>query len=498
MSQDPVFGLSQRLPPSNIQAEQSLLGAILANNRALERCPGLEPEHFADPVHGRLFQVCQKIVQAGGVADGVTLKNRLEHSGILDEVGGTAYLAQLLSAMVGIINAGEYAAAVREAWVRRQVIDISAQAINCAFGTDPDLDPATIVTDAVDQMMKVSEVADLQAAGTWADAVDAAVDGSEEAAHAGEGHCLLTGIATLDSLWGGFWPGFLDLLGARLGQGKTGLAMQIAEHVARGLPEGQAVQIFSLDMSREDLAVRMLASATGIPSDSIRRGKVSMAEGEALVLARKDLRGLPLLVPDKAGMTLSEVCMGARIAVKRKGAVLVIVDHMIRIRPDKSMRNMSRTEQVDLIAWTLKELAKELGVPVLALTQLSRMTDRREGAGSQRPQISDMMYGGESHADNIALLWREETYLGAKPPEPPARLKAETKAEMSAEWWKKKEALANKAEVILAKRRFGQVGAVMLDFDGPRTRFGIVRDGSTRDMWQPPPADSVMPEWVTE
>jgi replicative DNA helicase len=109
-----------------------------------------------------------------------------------------------------------------------------------------------------------------------------------------------------------------------------------------------------------------------------------------------------------------------------------------------------------------------------------------------------MMYGGESHADNIALLWREETYLGAKPPEPPARLKAETKAEMSAEWWKKKEALANKAEVILAKRRFGQVGAVMLDFDGPRTRFGIVRDGSTRDMWQPPPADSVMPEWVTE
>ena len=464
-----------REPPQNIRAEQALLGALLSNNKALETVAFLKPEHFADPAHGHIFRAIARRVAQGHLADAVTLKVEFENSGILNELGGTAYLVELLASMVTISGIPEYGKVIHDAWMRRQVIDISAQLQTSAFGDDPEAEPRTIVIEGVDLLTQIGADATTEKAASWAGAIDEAVEGADRAAHAGEGACLLTGIRSLDDLWGGFWPGFLDILGARLGQGKTALAMQIAEHIARNLPEGRAVQIFSLDMSRADLANRMLASATGIPSDDIRRGRINHVNAEALLLARKDLRSLPLLVPDKASMTISELCMIARTNVRRRGVAIIIVDHMMRIRPDASMRGLSRAEQVDTIAWTLKELAKDLEVPVLALSQLSRTTDRRDGPQGARPQISDLAYAGETHADNIALLWREETYLGKRPPDPPARLKEETRIQIIADWEKRREAVAGKAEIILAKRRFGQIGAVTIEFDGPRTRFSDVK-----------------------
>ena len=234
----PLLGLSQRLPPSNVQAEQALLGALLANNRAYERVSEfLAPEHFADPIHGRIYQAIARRIEAGQLADAVTLKAEFEHSGVLEEVGGTAYLAQLLTAMVGIINAGEYGRAVHDAWLRRQLIDIGETVVNNAFGADAELDGAQQIEAAEHSLFQLAT--DGAVAGgfvTFERALTEAIHGAERAfKRAGHVSGLTTGLRDLDAKMGGLHPSDLVILAGRPGMGKTALATKIAFGAAKAL-----------------------------------------------------------------------------------------------------------------------------------------------------------------------------------------------------------------------------------------------------------------------
>ena len=298
----PLLGLSQRLPPSNLQAEQALLGALLANNRAYERVSEfLAPQHFADPVHGRIFQAISRRVEAGQLADAVTLKGEFEHGGVLDEVGGTAYLAQLLGAMIGIINAGEYGRAIHDAWLRRQLIDIGEIVVNNAFGAEPELDAAKQIEAAEQSLFELAK--DGGSSGGFISlqsALTQAVLGVERAV-SGAGHVmgLTTGLRDLDKKTGGLHPSDLVILAGRPGMGKTSLATTIAYGAGKALlaearqadPHAvpkKCVAFFSLEMSAEQLATRLLSEETRIQSDRIRLGDISQRDFDKFVGASRE------------------------------------------------------------------------------------------------------------------------------------------------------------------------------------------------------------------
>jgi len=282
----PLLGLSQRLPPANLQAEQALLGALLANNRAYERVAEfLAPEHFAHAAHGRIFQAIARRIEAGQLADAVTLRAEFEHSGLLDELGGAAYLAQLLSAMVGIINAGEYGRAIHDAWLRRQLIDIGETVVNRAFGAEPELAGGDQVEAAEQSLFDLATKGGNEGGFvSFEHALGEAIGIAERAfRRSGSVSGLSTGLRDLDSKTGGLHPSDLLILAGRPGMGKTALATKIAFGAARALladaraadpaaePRG-TVAIFSLEMSAEQLATRLLAEEARVSSDRIRRG----------------------------------------------------------------------------------------------------------------------------------------------------------------------------------------------------------------------------------
>ncbi|MGC8469869.1 MAG: DnaB-like helicase N-terminal domain-containing protein, partial [Acetobacteraceae bacterium] len=269
----PLAGLGPRLPPANLQAEQALLGALLANNRAYERVAEfLAAEHFADPIHGRIFQAIARRIEAGQIADAITLKGEFEHSGLLEEVGGVGYLAQLLAAMVGIINAGDYGRAIHDAWIRRQLIELGEVMVNRAFGAEPELDGVAQI-EAGEQAL--FDLATTGASGggfiSFESALAEAIRGAERAfLRSGHVAGLATGLRDLDARMGGLHPSDLLILAGRPGMGKSALATKIAFGAARALaaeaeaagegrrPRGQ-IALFSLEMSAEQLATRLLA-----------------------------------------------------------------------------------------------------------------------------------------------------------------------------------------------------------------------------------------------
>ncbi|MDE2006677.1 MAG: replicative DNA helicase, partial [Rhodospirillales bacterium] len=304
----PLLGLSQRLPPSNVAAEQALLGALLANNKAYERVAEfLIPEHFADPIHGRIFQAVARRIEAGQLADAVTLKTEFEHSGVLEEVGGVAYLAQLLTSMVGIINAGEYGRAIHDAWLRRQLIDVGETVVNNAFGADPELDGAKQI-EAAEQSLFDLATGDSSQGGfvSFQRALTEAIEGAARAfQRAGHVSGLTTGLRDLDSRTGGFHPSDLLVLAGRPGMGKTALATKIAFGAAKALaaearaadPNAApraAVAIFSLEMSAEQLATRLLSEEARISGDRIRRGDIGQREFDNFVRVSGEIATLPI------------------------------------------------------------------------------------------------------------------------------------------------------------------------------------------------------------
>jgi replicative DNA helicase len=480
----PLLGLSQRLPPSNAQAEQALLGALLANNKAYERVGEfLAPEHFVDPVNGRIYAAIVRRVEAGQLADPITLKAEFEHSGVLDEVGGTAYLAQLLSAMVGIINAGEYGRAIHDAWLRRQLIDIGESVVNNAFGAQPELDGSGQV-EAAEQALF-----DLAAKGgkdggfvTFERALTEAIHNAERAFHR-SGHVsgLSTGLRDLDKKTGGLHPSDLLILAGRPGMGKTALATKIAFGAARALldearrddpraePKG-SVAIFSLEMSAEQLATRLLAEEARISGDRIRRGDIGQKDFDRFVQVSREIGGLPLHIDDTPAITLSALRTRCRRLMRTKGLSLIVVDYLQLMRPAAGTRPENRVLEISQITQGLKAIAKELALPLIALSQLSRSVESRE---DKRPLLSDLRESGsiEQDADVVMFVYRDEYYLQQRAPKQLA-FDHDDKFHTAVEKWQRDmENVHNRAELLIEKNRHGATGKIDLFFEGEFTRF---------------------------
>jgi len=480
----PLLGMSQRLPPANLQAEQALLGALLANNKAYERVSEfLEPAHFVDPVHGRIYTAIMRRIEAGHLADGVTLKAELEHSGSLDEVGGTNYLAQLMSSMVGIINAGEYGRAIHDAWLRRNLIELGETVVNRAFGAEDELDGREQVEAAEQALFDLATKGGSDGGFvTFERALTDAVVGAERAYRlAGHVSGLSTGLRDLDAKTGGMHPSDLLILAGRPGMGKTALATKIAFGAAQALVDAArkedpnalpktAVAIFSLEMSAEQLATRLLSETARVSSDRIRRGDIGQRDFDRFVQVSRDIASLPIHIDDTPAISLSALRTRCRRLKRTKGLSLVVVDYLQLMRPAAGTKPESRVLEISQITQGLKAIAKELGVPVLALSQLSRAVEGRE---DKRPMLSDLRESGtiEQDADSVMFVYRDEYYLMQRAPKQ-LGFDGEDKFQTALEKWQRDmEQVHNKAELILVKQRHGPTGKIDLFFEAEFTRF---------------------------
>ncbi|MFY8105448.1 MAG: replicative DNA helicase [Elstera sp.] len=462
--------LPVRLPPHNDEAEMALLGAILHNNRAFERViEFLRPEHFANRIHGKIFEAVGKLIDRGQIADPITLKQYFESNRDLTEIGGFQYLMTLAGSLVSVINAEDYGRVIHELFVRRQLIEIGEEAVNLAFNPLPDQSAHTQIELVEQQLFNLATVGDIETGfQPFHQAITASLR-MAEAAYRRDGKLagVPSGLRDLDRLLGGLHNSDLLILAARPSMGKTALATNIAYNAARVVkdPETQrkhSVAFFSLEMSSEQLATRVLSDVAQIQSHRIQRGDLQPDDFERLVIASQQLERLSLYIDDTPALSITSVRTRARRLKRQSGLDLIVVDYLQLLRGTDRSSSDNRVQEVSEITRGLKAIAKELDVPVIALSQLSRQVENRE---DKRPQLSDLRESGsiEQDADVVMFIYREEYYLARKEP-------AEGTAEHDA-WKAEMERYHNRAEIIIAKQRHGPIGRVVVHFDGNTTRF---------------------------
>jgi replicative DNA helicase len=474
-----------RTPPYNTEAEQALLGAILINNSAYLRVSELlQPEHFGNAVHGRIFAAIGKLLGRGQVANPVTLKNLFDQDGALTEIGGAQYLARLAAAAVTIINAGDYGRAVHDLYLRRELITLGEDVVNDAFRQDLD-DPAGEQIERAEKKLFDLAIAGESEGGfrAFGTALTSAILNAEAAfKRSGKTVGVATGFVDLDRKLGGLHPSDLIVLAGRPSMGKTALATNIAFNAARNYrppsaPEvrkvaedGAVVGFFSLEMSAEQLATRILAEESGVSSDRIRRGDVSHEDFDRFVQASQRLAAVKLFIDDTPALNVTALRTRARRLMRQQGLGLIVIDYLQLLRPSSQVRAQdNRVQEISEITRGLKALAKELDVPVLALSQLSRAVEQRE---DKRPMLADLRESGsiEQDADVVMFIFREEYYLSREPSRRPDE--AENKfSERYQEWRERLEKVHGLGEIIVAKQRHGPIGTVKLRFEAETTKF---------------------------
>jgi replicative DNA helicase len=488
-------GEARREPPVNVEAEQALLGAILANNRAYEKVADfLRPGHFADDAHGRIYEACGRLIERGQQANAITLKNLFEHDEALADVGGSQYLAKLQSHYVTIINAADYGRTIHDLYLRRELIALGEDVVNEAFDQDLDVGASEQIETAEQKLYNLAEVG--QSEGGFRSFKSAVVEAIEmtEAALKRDSHVagVATGFTDLDHLLGGLHPSDLVILAGRPSMGKTALATNIAYNAAatkRRTPgsdggtveTSETVAFFSLEMSAEQLATRILSEQAHVRSDSMRRGEIRDDEFDRIFETSRHLHDLPLFIDDTPALSIPALRTRARRLKRQDGLGLIVVDYLQLMQSPAGMRIENRVQEVSEITRGLKAVAKELNVPVVALSQLSRQTEQRD---DKRPQLSDLRESGsiEQDADVVMFLYREEYYLARERPSQKAS-QSDIKHQEDVERYEKRLSEArNKAEVISAKQRHGPIGAIRLHFNGEFTQFNdLVEDDHLPD-----------------
>jgi replicative DNA helicase len=471
-----------RTAPHNIEVEQALLGAILVNNEAFYRVSDfLAPAHFFEPLHQKLFELAGSLIRAGKVATPVTLKTFLPAD--LDVAGLTAsqYLARLAAEATTVINAEDYGRTIYDLAIRRSLIVIGEDMVNVAFDAPVDLAPQDQIEDAERRLYELAETGRYDGGfQRFAAALTTAVD---MAAHAYQRDGKLSGLATglkdLDRMMGGLQQSDLVILAGRPGIGKTSLATNIAYNVARAWrgevkPDGRIATVdggivgfFSLEMSAEQLATRIISEQSGIPSHRIRRGDIKTTDFDLIVDVAREMETLPLYIDQTGGLSIAQLAARARRLKRQRGLDLLVIDYIQLLQGSTRRALEGRVQEVTEITTNLKALAKELNVPVLALSQLSRQVENRE---DKRPQLSDLRESGsiEQDADVVMFVFREEYYLANK--EPRAGTPEHEK------WRIDMDTVHGKAEVIVGKQRHGPTGTVRLQFDAEVTRFANLAD----------------------
>jgi len=475
----------ERTPPANYEAEQQLLGALLANNKAYDRVAEfLEPRHFADERHARIYEAIGQLIQRGSQADPITLKNRFEADQTLTEIGGAQYLARLARAVTAIVNAHDYARLIHDLALRRELIAVGEDMVNDAYAQDLERPAAGQIESAEQKLFDLSKTGVGEGGfRPFAQTLTAAID-MAEAAYKRDSHVtgVTTGLIDLDKKLGGLHPSDLVVLAARPSMGKTALATKIAFNAAEAyrervgddgrkeVIEGAKVAFFSLEMSAEQLATRILSEETEIPSDKIRRGEVREQDFPRFVEAAQRLQRLPLFIDDTPALSIAALRTRARRLSRTAGLGMIVVDYLQLLTLPAGSNTDGRVQEISAITRGLKAIAKELNVPVLALSQLSRAVEQRE---DKRPQLSDLRESGtiEQDADVVMFIFREEYYHSRG--EPMRREGEDDKkfGDRVEEWQQRGNEIHNVAEVIIGKQRHGPIGTVRLYFDGTYTKF---------------------------
>lgn len=476
-----------RSPPHNLPAEQALLGAILVNNRAYERVSEfLKSEHFYDPGHQRIYAAVAKMVERGQHATPVTLKSYFDNDATLAPDGGSAYLAELAAYVVSVVNATDYGKTIHDLFLRRQLIEVGTDMVNEAYQHDLDVDAMDQIETAEKQLFDLASTGDVRGGFVaFSESLKAAIT-TAESAFKRSSHVtgVTSGLRDLDRKLGGLHPSDLIILAGRPSMGKTALATNIAFNAAKAHMqttgnEGAPVGFFSLEMSAEQLATRILAGEAEVSGDKIRRGEIKDSDFPKFVQASQDLSRVPFFVDDTPALTIAAVRTRCRRLKRTHGLGMVVVDYLQLLRGASTRGNENRVQEISEITRGLKAIAKELEVPVLALSQLSRAVEMRE---DKRPQLADLRESGsiEQDADVVMFVYREQYYLERAEPARRPEESEEKYNDRYAAWQQRYAEVHNTAEAIIAKQRHGPIGSVRLYFDGQYTRFGDL--DTTHDM----------------
>ena len=460
--------------PYDIEVEQALLGAILVDNQALEKVSGtLKPDHFYDPLHQRIYEVMSGALERGGmVITPLTLNAAMKADPGLQEVGGLGYLAGLAQAAPALPNVRDYARILHDLSVRRGLIGIGEDIVNTAYEAPHEKPPQAQIEEAEKALYRLSDNARYgEGPLDFAEALKRAVDSAERAqARGGKISGVSTGFSDIDGLLGGLQPSDLVILAGRPGMGKSALGTNMAFHAARAwsqdmtdgaeVPRGAPVLYFSLEMAAQQLSARILSEQTEIEMWKIRNGKFSESEWDKFVLTMQDLSTLPLYIDDTGGISIAQIAARSRRLKREKNIGVVVIDYLQLIEPARRAEN--RVQEITEVTKGLKALAKELNVPILALSQLSRGVDSRD---DKRPVLSDLRESGsiEQDADVVMFIYREEYYLKSR--EPDAGTPEHSK------WLEKCERAHRRAEILVEKHRHGPTNKIDLFFDDRFTRF---------------------------
>lgn len=472
--------------PSNIEAEQALLGTILFDNSAYERLSDqLKPHHFYEPFHARLFTAMEEHIRKGLLAEPIVLMERFKRDPAFEDLGGLRYLADLVDRAPPAANAADYGRVIYDLALRRDLIRIGGDMANTA-NTDPEITAKDQIEAAEQQLYTLAESGTSSTGFVgFAEALRGAIEMAAEAYSRDGGLAgVSTGLIDLDQKLGGLHPSDLLILAGRPSMGKTALATNIAFHVARNyawspMPDGTrktenggVVAFFSLEMSAEQLAMRLLAEASGVSSDRLRKGEIDASEFGRVRDAAMEIQESPLYIDATGGLSISKLAARSRRLKRQSGLDLIVVDYLQLLTTGGdggAGRSENRVQEVSMITQGLKALAKELGVPVIALSQLSRQVENRD---DKRPQLSDLRESGsiEQDADCVMFVYREAYYKSRAEPREgsPEHLT----------WQEEMDQIHNMAEVIIGKQRHGPIGTVKLSFNADLTKFGnLAREG---------------------
>jgi replicative DNA helicase len=473
----PADEKSFRLAPHNIEAEQALLGAILVNNEAFYRVSDfLAPEHFYEPVHREIYEISGKIIRAGKAATPITVKTYLPDQ-LTADVTMQLYLSRLVSEATTVLNAADYGQTIYDLALRRNLIQIGEGMVSVAYDADVEMTGPKQIEEAEKALFDLAEKGRYD--GGFQPFNEALTEAIKMAGEAYQRDGRLSGIATglidLDRQMGGLQKSDLVIIAGRPGMAKTSLATTIGFHVAsqwrgeitpdghRKTVDGGQVGFFSLEMSSEQLATRILSAQAEISSSDIRRGNIHESQFTRLVDVSNSLATVPLYLDDTGGLSVAQLAARARRLKRQKGLDLIIIDYIQLLSGSSKRASENRVQEITEITTTLKALAKELDVPIIALSQLSRQVESRD---DKRPQLSDLRESGsiEQDADVVLFIYREEYYLKNKEPREgsPDHLS----------WQSEMEKVHGRAEVIIGKQRHGPTGTVQLSFEGQYTRFG--------------------------
>ncbi len=482
--------------PQNIEAEAALLGALMIDNRLAEDIQlKLRPEHFFEPLHARIYEGILKLVDRNMIASPVTLRPLFEADEEMKELGGPAYLAQLTGSGAAIIGARDFAGQIYELALLRALVGVGRDMVEQALDTSEDVDPKGQIEAAEAALYRVAEEGGGEGSvKSFAQATKLAVQLAEKALNTGGGLSgVTTGLDGVNAKTGGLHHSDLIIIAGRPGMGKTALATNMAFNAAQRLvrdiedgiaPEksaGAGIAFFSLEMSADQLATRILSEQSGISSENLRMGKISQQDFRNLARAAAELENLPLYIDDTPGLTIAALRTRARRMKRQKGIGLIVVDYLQLLQGSGKSNGDNRVQEISEISRGLKTLAKELNVPVIALSQLSRQVEQRE---DKRPQLSDLRESGsiEQDADIVMFVYREEYYVQSREPKRPIEGDDSKVWEDHNKWQLDMERVYGLSELIVAKQRHGATGKVKLRFESKITRFSdYIEDSYTAE-----------------